>query len=350
MEVIMRRSAALFLMGMMVALSACYSEKASQEIAQTSSAPASGAVKGNMGRDVAPQGSPAPEQMTIHSAKVAPRHQGQHNQQGQQGQQAQRTENQVVALDSSGAAQAFMRKVIQNAEMTIETDKPNDGQQKIGVIAEKHGGFVVVSESKHNEAASQNVASTVVNVVVRVPAQKFQTTIDEIRAVGGRILHEKSSGLDVTEEYIDLEARIRTKKALEAQFLEIMKQAHRISDAMEVQSQLADVRTEIERLEGRRRFLENQSALSTINITLHTPTPVVAAATRGFLYDLKSALGDGVDIGSGIFLGVLRFLTVMVPLAVFVLGPAWLIFKWARKRFPSPIKAATASASNSSEG
>ena len=97
----------------------------------------------------------------------------------------------------------------------------------------------------------------------------------------------------MTEEYIDLEARIRTKKALEAQFLEIMKQARKISDAMEVQTQLAEVRTEIERLEGRRRFLENQSALSTINITLHTPTPVVAAATRGFVYDLKAAFGDG---------------------------------------------------------
>ena len=67
-----------------------------------------------------------------------------------------------------------MRKVIQNAEMTIETDKPSEGQQKIGVIAEKHGGFVVISESKHNDAASQNVASTLVNVVVRVPAQKFR--------------------------------------------------------------------------------------------------------------------------------------------------------------------------------
>lgn len=242
-----------------------------------------------------------------------------------------------------------MRKVIQNAEMTIETDKPEEGQQKIGVIAEKHGGFVVISESKHNEAASQNVASTEVNVVVRVPAQKFQATIDEIRAVGGRILHEKSSGQDVTEEYIDLEARIRTKKALEAQFLDIMKQAHRISDAMEVQTQLAEVRTEIERLEGRRRFLENQSALSTINITLHTPIQVVAAATRGFFYDFKAAFGNGVDIGSGIFLGVIQFVIVMIPVMLFIVAPAWLVFKWLRRRMPWPAKAAALSVTDPGE-
>jgi hypothetical protein len=68
-------------------------------------------------------------------------------------------------------------------------------------------------------------------------------------------LSVKTTGQDVTEEYIDLEARLRSKKALEAQFLEIMKQAHKISDALEVQSQIADVRADIERIEGRRRFL-----------------------------------------------------------------------------------------------
>jgi len=338
----MRRSAALILTGLMVALSACDSKRNGGEAILLSASPAAGLEKNRSERAVA-------EKQVMANADSAPRSstagpvEALSRPGGQQGQQQQ------VPLDSAGAAQAFMRKVIQNAEMTIETDKPEEGQQKIGVIAEKHGGFVVISESKHNEAASQNVASTEVNVVVRVPAQKFQATIDEIRAVGGRILHEKSSGQDVTEEYIDLEARIRTKKALEAQFLDIMKQAHRISDAMEVQTQLAEVRTEIERLEGRRRFLENQSALSTINITLHTPIQVVAAATRGFFYDLKAAFGNGVDMGSGIFLGVIQFVIVMIPVMLFIVAPAWLVFKWLRRRMPWPAKAAALSAADPGE-
>jgi hypothetical protein len=254
-----------------------------------------------------------------------------------------------VSLDSAGAAQAVERKVIQNAEMTIETDTPNEGQRKIAAIADRHSGFVVISESKQNEAVSQTVASTVVNVVVRVPARQFEAAIAEIRGVGGRILHEKRAGQDVTEEYIDLEARIRTKRALEAQFLEIMKQARKISDALEVQNQLANVRTEIEQLEGRRRFLENQSALSTINITLHTPTQVVAAATRGFLYDLKTAFGDGMDTGTEIFLGIIRFVIVMIPVTLFILAPVWFVFKWLRRRFPWPAKAAALSVTNPSE-
>jgi hypothetical protein len=338
----MKRSAALIMTALMIALSACYSTRSRREAALISGSPAPATAQAES-VSVASEGLEVYKKPSAARTSIAGPVDAFSSQQGQQGQQQQ------VTLDSAGAAQAYMRKVIQNAEMTIETDKPSDGQQKIGVIAEKHGGFVVISESKHNDAASQNVASTVVNVVVRVPSQKFQAALDEVRGVGGRILHEKSSGQDVTEEYIDLEARIRTKRALEAQFLEIMKQARKISDAMEVQTQLAEVRTEIERLEGRRRFLENQSSLSTINVTLHTPTPVVAAATRGFVYDLKGAFGDGMDMGAGIFLGIIQFVIVMIPVTLFILGPAWLVFKWLRKRIPWPTKAAVASASDPGE-
>src|SRR5262249_5807705 len=105
----------------------------------------------------------------------------------------------------------------------------------------------------------------------------------------------------------------------------------------------------IERLEGRRRFLENQSALSTISITLQTPTPVVAAATRGFFYDLKAATGDGVDVGAGIFLGIVKFAIVMIPVILFIVAPAWLVFKGLRRRMPWPEKAAAASATDPGE-
>jgi Domain of unknown function (DUF4349) len=325
MEELMRLSATLFLTGSMIALSACSSMRQASLSKST------------------PEGSIATSAMEDRATNAARSSiAGPVKLERQEGQQQQGSRQ--VSLESVASAQAVERKVIQNAEMTIETNTPDEGQRKIAAIADKHSGFVVISESKQNKAVSQKVASKVVNIVVRVPAQQFETAIAEIRDVGGHVLYEKKSGQDVTEEYIDLEARIRTKKALEAQFLEIMKQARKISDALEVQTQLADVRTEIESLEGRRRFLENQSALSTINITLHTPTPVVAAATRGFLYDLKAAFGDGVDVGTNIFLGIIRFVIVMIPVTLFILTPGWFVFKWVRKRIPVQAKAAVASA------
>jgi hypothetical protein len=327
----MKRSATLFLMGMMIALSACHSARHGSDLAYSA----------NQSAPAVPSAGPANVEGTLSARPLGAAKSAESS-----GFPNQPRTEQEVSLNSAGVAQAVERKIIRNAEMTIETDTPNESQRLIGSIAEKHGGFVVISESKQNEAVSQSVASTVVNMVVRVPAQKFEATMEEIRGVGGHILHEKRAGQDVTEEYIDLEARIRTKRALETQFMEIMKQAHKVSDALEVQTQLAEVRTEIERLEGRRRFLENQSALSTINITLHTPIPAVAAATRGFLYDLKAAFGEGVEVGTDILFGIIRFVIVMIPVTLFILTPAWFAFKWLRRRIPWPAKQVVVSMEN----
>src|SRR5262245_35410305 len=221
----MRLSAVLFLTGSMIALSACSTEMRSSHSvggkADNASAPAPPVQMSKSN----PSSEVAAKAIRGNSEAV----------------------EQQVSLESA-AAQAVERKVIKNAELTIETDTPAEGQRKIAAVADKHNGFVVISESKQNEARSQSVASMEVNVVVRVPAREFDTVIAEIRGVGDHVPYDKSWSQDVTEEYIDLEARIRTKKALETQFMEIMKQARKISDALEVQTQLAEVRTEIERL------------------------------------------------------------------------------------------------------
>jgi Domain of unknown function (DUF4349) len=251
---------------------------------------------------------------------------------------------QKVSLDSAsatqGSAQITERKIIRNAEMTIEIDDPNEGLRKIATIAEKNGGFVVTSESRENQANAQNLSSTTVTVVARVPSAQFDEAVEAIRRISARIKLEKRSGVDVTEEYIDLEARIRTKRALEIQFLEIMRQARKISDALEVQSQLANVRTEIESLEGRRRFLENKSALSTISVTLQTPAPLLAATTSGFQQNMKMAFGDGLDTASEIVLGIIRFVMVMIPIALFIMFPSWLLFRWLRRYISWPKRTA----------
>ena len=225
------------------------------------------------------------------------------------------------------------RKIIRNGELTIELDYPDHAQRRITTIAESLGGFVVTSESQQTESHGQQSRLSV-TVIVRVPSEKFAAAIEQLRGLGSgaHILHEKISGQDVTEEYIDLEARIRTKKALEAQFMEIMKRAQKISDALEVQSQLAGVRGEIEQLEGRRRFLENQSSLSTITIQLQTPAPLVATTTPGFWHNLREAFGDGLTTATEIILGLIRLAFVLAPVLLLIVLPAWLVWRFALRR------------------
>jgi hypothetical protein len=249
----------------------------------------------------------------------------------------------AVISTVQASAQASDRKIIRDANLTIETESPTEGLRQITAIAENNGGFIVTSDLKQNDAGPQGRASQTVTVIARIPASRFDTALSQIHSFGGRVISEKVSGQDVSEEYLDLEARLRTKKALEAQFLEIMKQARKVSDALEVQSQLGEVRTEIERLEGRRRFLENQAALSTITTTLQMPQPILAATTTGFGTTVKRAFGDAVDAAASIVLFVIQAVIVLVPIAIFFGLPGWLVWRVVRRRIslrrpePSPI-------------
>ncbi|HLG18071.1 MAG TPA: DUF4349 domain-containing protein [Blastocatellia bacterium] len=231
------------------------------------------------------------------------------------------------------ATHADDRKIIRNAELSLEIDSAAEGQRKITSIAEILGGFIVSSDSRQGAGAGQSKPNQVVTLVARVPAAQFNRALEGIRNVGQRVVQEKVTGQDVTEEFIDLEARIRTKKALEAQFLEIMKQARKVSDALEVQNEIANVRTEIERLEGRRRFLQNQSSYSTITVTLQPAAPLVTATTAGFGHDIKQAFGDGVDVAASIVTGLIRLIIVLVPVAVLILLPMGLVIRFFVRRY-----------------
>ena len=241
-----------------------------------------------------------------------------------------------VSLDEAGASQAAPvateRKIIRNASLTIEVDAPAESQRRIASIAESRGGFVVTSESRQQRSSGDAKPFEIVTVEVRVPAAQFDTVLNEIRGVGGRITEEKVTGQDVTEEFIDLEARIRTKKALEEQFVEIMKRAQKVSDALEVQTAMADVRTEIERLEGRRRFLENQTSLSTLKVTLQPPAPLISANTSGFFHGVKLAFGDGLDVAAAIVLGLIRLAIALIPIVLFIFLPAALLVRFFIRR------------------
>jgi hypothetical protein len=242
--------------------------------------------------------------------------------------------NEDVSLNQAAAAntasQAMERKIIRDANLTVEVTSPADNQRKITSIAESHQGFVVTSEATQRTTGDKAKPEVTINLVVRVPAAQFNQVMEEIRATAIRVIQEKITGQDVTEEFIDLEARIKNQKALETQFLEIMKRAGKVEDALEVQRQLADVRTELEKLEGRKRFLENQASLSTVNITLQSPTQIVNAA--GFWYSIRSAFSDGVDVAAAIVLFLIRFVIALLPLLIFIVLPMGLITRFVVKR------------------
>jgi Domain of unknown function (DUF4349) len=174
-----------------------------------------------------------------------------------------------------------------------------------------------------------------VGMTVRVPANKFAETLADIRNVSTRVVLETVKGQDVTEEFIDIEAQIKAKKALEQQFMEIMKRANTVDDALTVQSQLAAVRGEIGRVEGRKRFLENQSGLSTIKIRVQT-AKVIAASSVDLGDRISSSFMAGADVAINFVLGLVTIVVAVLPFALFVGLPAFLVFRYVWKRHLRP--------------
>ncbi|MET0626815.1 MAG: DUF4349 domain-containing protein [Pyrinomonadaceae bacterium] len=290
----------------------------------------SGCALGSSDRE--PQGVAAPNAATQEQAAA-----------GGGGDVAMKTVSLQQTEDSTpqqqaGQPAAVERKIIRNATLTLEADDPSKAVQRVASVAESRGGFVVTSESRQRGGARGSKGYEVFTVEMRIPAAQFDAALAEIRAAAGSVTSERITGKDVTEEYIDLEARLRTQRALETQLMEIMKGADAVADAVAVQRELTNVRTEIERLEGRRRFLENQASLSTISVTVQPAEELVS--TTGFFGSLGRAFGQGVDIAANITLFLVSFLLALLPIVIFVVLPAYFILRYivrrARRARPAP--------------
>jgi hypothetical protein len=244
-----------------------------------------------------------------------------------------------ATLAKAGQTQAaIQRKIIKHADLSLQTGDPDDGARRITAAAEALGGFVVTAE------ATQSGAARNVKITARVPAQKFDEFLVEIRKAGARILSEKQTSDDVTEDFIDLEARLRVQQETETRYLEFLKQAKNVEDALAVQERLSGVRTEIERLEGRKRFLESQTSLSTFNITLIADAVIIATPT-GFWHDVKTSFSEGFGVATGIVLFLIRAFVALLPIFVLILLPLGLLARLLIKRYDkraAPAAAQTA--------
>jgi hypothetical protein len=235
-----------------------------------------------------------------------------------------------------GVADAIPRRVIRTAELSLEADDPDAVRAKAGALAEAAGGFVVTSDTSHTRDAD-GTEYVMVTIVLRAPSARFDETLGSLRALGTHVASEKVTGQDVTEEYTDLEARLKAERAIEDQYLSVLKDARTIPDVLAVQAKLGEVRTEIERAEGRRRFLENETNLSTFTVHVARRLEAIDTSGPGFGRSMREAGHDAVAVALAIVNGTIRTVGVLAPIGVIFGIPLYLVIRaWRRRRRPSP--------------
>lgn len=204
------------------------------------------------------------------------------------------------------------RKIIQRASLSIEVKDFQSSSDAVIDIVERSNGFISDSHSYVTDTGRKRGSIT-----IRIPADRFIAVIDEIECVGN-VKSKDTSGEDVTEEYIDLKARLNNSERQEQRLLEILDMAKEVKEVLEVEREVWRVRTEIERLTGRIKYLENRVELATITVSLYEPEPITHS--WGIRDAIRSAFGG--------FVSVIRGLIILVGYALPILilvGVGWLV-------------------------
>jgi len=178
-----------------------------------------------------------------------------------------------------GPSSLALRRVIRTAQVEVEVDRVEDAAERLLRIAEEAGGFI--SDSSYAETNGVPHAS----FVLRVPFPRFAGAVAALEGVG-HVARRSIHGQEVTEEFIDLEARVRNLERHERQLLTFMDRATKVSELLAIEQELARVRGEIESSTGRVRYLSNQTDLATLAVAVRQKTK----KTSGALWDFGATL------------------------------------------------------------
>ncbi|HSG43066.1 MAG TPA: DUF4349 domain-containing protein [Anaerolineales bacterium] len=217
------------------------------------------------------------------------------------------------------------RLVIQNVDMSIVVVDPKMRMEEIGDLAVEMGGFVVSSNLFQSTYGPNQVEIPEGNINIRVPSERLDEALDNIKEGAVDIQYENRSGEDVTSEYVDLDSRLTVLRTTEENFLEILDNADTTEDTLAVYAQLRQIQTEIEVIEGQMKYYRESAALSSIRITLIAeekvkPVEIGPWRLQGTAND---AVQDLIQFTQGFTRFLIRFVLFNLPSLILIAIPLY---------------------------
>jgi hypothetical protein len=221
--------------------------------------------------------------------------------------------------DQSQSTEMVMdRKMIRNGVLSIEVADVEKIKAEVEKICKESKAYTA-SETQNNYDYRRQYEQ-----VIRVPGMNFDTIVKRLEALGSSVETKSIYTNDVTAEFIDIEARIKTKKALEERYLDILKKAVAVKDMLEIEGQLSQVRGEIESMEGRLKYLTNQVSYSTLTFTFYQSLK----NDYGFGNKIVASISNGWDMLLAFFIGILN----IWPFLILAIGGIYLLVRKIRNR------------------
>ena len=228
-----------------------------------------------------------------------------------------------VPSQSGSGVSGVETKIIQTAYLTIEVNDVPGGVETLKNLAVQEGGYISSTsiQNTYNNRLSGSV-------IIRIPATEFENTLAGVKSIG-TVKTVSTQGRDVTEEYVDLQAQKTSYQNQLAQYNEIMKKAVNVEDVIVIQQQIDRVQTELNRLEGRLKYLNSQVDFSTITINLQEPEPVGGQGGHNFV----STINEGIAGFFGMIDAIIIIFFTLLPLII-AGGAVYGIYRWKKGSKP----------------
>ncbi|MEW5958922.1 MAG: DUF4349 domain-containing protein [Chloroflexota bacterium] len=223
-------------------------------------------------------------------------------------------------------AQPFNRLIIKTAELGLQVEDTDTViNRSLGIVTE-YGGYVISSQSWFT--GQQKYAT----LTIGVPSENFEEMLRRLKDLASEVTNETISGQDVTEQFVDLESRLRNLEATAARLRDFLEQAQNVREALEVNAQLAALEAETEQVKGQMAYLRDRTAFSTITLQISpqlpeptpTPTPELWSARHTFNQASEVTRNLAVDLFQLSVDGLIWVVVVILPFGLPLIGLIWL--------------------------
>ena len=229
------------------------------------------------------------------------------------------------SIPSNSQTSERTQQMVYQADIQLQVSKLDDAKKKLDVLAKKFSTSLVSSSETEEFEEKQ------FRVTYHVPQSKFQTFLDHIKKISENPASVQITSEDVGEELIDLQARIKAKKAMETRLIAMMNKANTTGDLLDIETSLGNAQEQIEQLTGRQQYLKYHVAFSTVNVELNTSTYQPLHTEKSFFHEvIKSFLDSCMNMWIGLQMLVI-YLAKAFPYLV-VIGLIWLVVLFIRKK------------------
>ncbi len=214
-------------------------------------------------------------------------------------------------------------KIIKEADIKFEVENYKKAKKEIDSLVNGWGAYI---SSEDENYSSYQVTNT---IVIRVLNRNFEKLLDAIGNTSKKIDYKSINSVDVTEEYVDIESRLKTKKEVEQRYHEILKRANTIEDILKVENEIRVIREEIEAAEGRLKYLDDRVSFSTITLTIYQQLEFKYKPDKETRFFTR--LYRGLDKG---WKGLLAFIVALVHIWPLIIAGiiVWILLVYFKKK------------------